>query len=96
MMNVYRIYDDEWSTVSGPEQLRGFTIDQMKDMLSMNSDEEVVENVHEFMSKKNRDFACKVLGDLREDDTALDNVSEEFLIDLLKMMRFEVEKLNVY
>ena len=95
-MNVYKIYDDVWSTISGPEQLRGFTIDQMKDMLCMNSDEEVVENVHEFMSKKNRDFACKVLGDLREDDTALDNVSEEFLIDLLKMMGFEVEKLDVY
>ena len=43
-MNVYKIYDDTWSTISGPEQLRGFTIDQMKDMLSMNSDEEVVEN----------------------------------------------------
>ena len=96
MMNVYKIYDDTWSTISGPEQLRGFTIDQMKDMLCMNSDEEVVENVHEFMSKKNRDFACKVLGDLRQNDTALDNVSEEFLIDLLKMMRFEVEKLDVY
>lgn len=96
MMNVYKIYDDTWSTISGPEQLRGFTIDQMKDMLSMNSDEEIVENVHEFMSKKNRDFACKVLGDLREDDTALDNVSEEFLIDLLKMMGFKVEKLNVH
>lgn len=96
MMNVYKIYDDTWSTISGPEQLRGFTIDQMKDMLSMNSDEEVVENVHEFMSKKNRDFACKVLGDLRENGTALDNVSEEFLIDLLKMMRFEVEKLDVH
>ena len=95
-MNVYKIYDDTWSTISGPEQLRGFTIDQMKDMLSMNSDEEVVENVHEFMSKKNRDFACKVLGDLREDDTALDNVSEEFLIELLKMMAFKVEKLDVY
>ena len=95
-MNVYKIYDDVWSTISGPEQLRGFTIDQMKDMLCMNSDEEVVENVHEFMSKKNRDFACKVLGDLREDDTALDNVSEEFLIDLLKMMGFKVEKLDVY
>ena len=95
-MNVYKIYDDTWSTISGPEQLRGFTIDQMKDMLYMNSDEEIVENIHEFMSKKNRDFACKVLGDLRQNDTALDNVSEEFLIDLLKMMRFEVEKLNVY
>lgn len=95
-MNVYRIYDDEWSTISGPEQLRGFTIDQMKDMLYVNSDEEIVENVHEFMSKKNRDFACKVLGDLREDDTALDNVSEEFLIDLLKLVGFEVEKLNVH
>ena len=95
-MNVYKIYDDVWSTISGPEQLRGFTIDQMKDMLCMNSDEEVVENVHEFMSKKNRDFACKVLGDLRENDTALDNVSEEFLIDLLKMMGFKVEKLDVY
>lgn len=95
-MNVYRIYDDGWSTISGPEQLRGFTIDQMKDMLYMNSDEEIVENIHEFMSKKNRNFACKVLGDLREDDTALDNVSEEFLIDLLKLVGFEVEKLNVH
>ena len=96
MMNVYKIYDDTWSTISGPEQLRGFTIDQMKDMLCVNSDEEVVENIHEFMSKKNRDFACKVLGDLREDDTALDNASEEFLIDLLKIMGFKVEKLNVH
>lgn len=95
-MNVYKIYDDEWSTISGPEQLREFTIDQMKDMLYMNSDEEIVENIHEFMSKKNRDFACKVLGDLRKDDTALDNVSEEFLIDLLKLVGFEVEKLNVH
>ena len=96
MMNVYKIYDDTWSTISGPEQLRGFTIDQTKDMLYMNSDEEVVENIHEFMSKKNRDFACKVLGDLRENGTALDNVSEEFLIDLLKMMGFKVEKLDVH
>ena len=53
-MNVYKIYDDVWSTISGPEQLRGFTIDQMKDMLCVNSDEEIVENIHEFMSKKNR------------------------------------------
>ena len=37
-MNVYKIYDDTWSTISGPEQLREFTINQMKDMLCMNSD----------------------------------------------------------
>lgn len=96
-MNVYRIDDDdETSLFCGPEQLRGFAICQVRDMLCMNSDEEIIEHVHRFMSKENHDFACKVLSDFRQDETVLDNVSEEFLIDLIKMIGFEVRKLDIH
>lgn len=95
-MNVYRIYDDEVSLIYGPEQLRGFTICQTRDMLCVNSDEEITECVHRFMSKENHDLACKVLSDFRQDETVLDNVSEEFLIDLIKMIGFEIQKLDIH
>ena len=95
-MNVYKIYDDEWSTISGPEQLRQFTIDQVSDMFYMNSFEEIDDYIDTYMTKKNREFAKKLMRKFKDDDTALNNVSEEFLIDLLKTRGFDVEKLNVH
>ena len=95
-MNVYKIYDNEWSTISGPEQLREFTIDQVSDMFYMNSFEEIDDYIDTYMTKKNREFAKKLMRKFKDDDTALNNVSEEFLIDLLKTRGFDVEKLNVH
>lgn len=95
-MNVYKIYDNEWSTISGPEQLRGFTIDQVSDMFYMNSFEEIDDYIDTYMKEENREFAKELMRKFKDDDTALNNVSEEFLIDLLKTRGFEVEKLNVH
>lgn len=95
-MKVYLIYDDEWSTISGPEQLREFTIDQVSDMFYMNSFEEIDDYIDTYMKKENREFAKELMRKFKDDDTALNNVSEEFLIDLLKTRGFDVEKLNVH
>lgn len=95
-MNIYKIYDNEWSTISGPEQLRGFTIDQVSDMFYMNSFEEIDDYIDTYMKEENREFAKELMRKFKDDDTALNNVSEEFLIDLLKTRGFEVEKLNVH
>jgi hypothetical protein len=96
MMNVYKIYDDEWSTISGSGQLREFTIDQVSDMFYMNSFEEIDDYIDTYMTKKNRKFAKELMRKFKDDDTALNNVSEEFLIDLLKTRGFEVKLLTVY
>ena len=96
MMNVYRIYDDAWEDIVGPEQLRGFTADQMRDVLCTNTDEEVVELVYDFVSKKNRDLVIEILGKFRTDETVINDVSERLLIDLLKIKAFDVEMLNIY
>ena len=95
-MNVYRIYDDAWEDIVGPEQLRGFTADQMRDVLCTNTDEEVVELVYDFVSKKNRDLVIEILGKFRTDETVINDVSERLLIDLLKIKAFDVEMLNIY
>lgn len=94
-MNVYKVYDDEWSTIMGPEQLRGFTFNQVRDMLCTNTKKEIDEFIDDYMSKKNRKFAKTLLRKLEKDSTVLEDVSEEFLIDLLKTRAFEVEKLDV-
>lgn len=96
MMNVYKIYDDAWEDIVGPEQLRGFTADQMRDLLCTNTDEEIVELVYDFVSKKNRDLAIEILGKFRTDETVINDVNERLLIDLLKIKAFDVEMLNIY
>ena len=95
-MNVYKIYDYEWSTISGPEQLREFTIDQVSDMFYMNTFEEIDDYIDTYMKEENREFAKELMRKFKDDDTALNDVSEEFLIDLLKTRGFDVEKLNVH
>ena len=95
-MNVYKIYDDEWSTISGSGQLREFTIDQVSDMFSMNSFEEIDDYIDTYMKEENHEFAKQLMRRFNYDNTALNDISEEFLIDLLKTRGFNVEKLNVY
>lgn len=95
-MNVYKIYDDEWSTISGPGQLREFTIDQVSDMFHMNSFEEIDDYIDTYMKEENREFAKELMRKFKDDNTALNNVNDEFLIDLLKLRDFEVKLLTVY
>jgi len=95
-MNVYKVYDDSWETIMGPEQLRGFTFDQVRDMLCTNTKKEVDDFVDTYMSRENRKLAKTLLRKFEKDATALENVSEEFLIDLLKTRGFEVKLLTVY
>lgn len=94
-MNVYKVYDDSWETIMGPEQFRGFLFDQVRDMLCTNTKKEVDELVDTYMSKENTKLAKTLLRKFEKDSTVLENVSEEFLIDLLKTRAFEVEKLDV-
>lgn len=96
MMNVYKVYDDSWETIMGPEQLRGFLFDQLRDMLCTNTKKEVDELVDTYMSKENTKLAKTLLRKFEKDATVLENVSEEFLIDLLKTRAFEVKTLEVY
>lgn len=95
-MNVYKIYDDEWSTISGSGQLREFTIDQVSDMFYMNTFEEIDDYIDTYMKEENREFAKELMRKFKDDNTALNSVNDEFLIDLLKLRDFEVKLLTVY
>ena len=95
-MNVYKIYDDEWSTISGSGQLREFTIDQVSDMFYMNTFEEIDDYIDTYMKEENREFAKELMRKFKDDNTALKSVNDEFLIDLLKLRDFEVKLLTVY
>ena len=94
-MNVYKVYDDSWETIMGPEQLRGFVFDQVRDMLCTSTKKEVDTVIDDYMSKENRKLAKTLLRKFEKDSTVLENVSEEFLIDLLKTRAFEVKTLEV-
>ena len=95
-MNVYKTYDDEWSTISGSGQLREFTIDQVSDMFYMNTFEEIDDYIDTYMKEENREFAKELMRKFKDDNTALKSVNDEFLIDLLKLRDFEVKLLTVY
>ena len=95
-MNVYKIYDAEWSTISGPVQLREFTIDQVSDMFYMNTFEEIDDYIDTYMKQENREFAKELMRKFKDDNTALNSLNDEFLIDLLKTRGFEVKLLTVY
>lgn len=94
-MNVYKVYNDNWETIMGPEQLMGFIFDQVRDMLCTNTKKEVDKFVDDYMSKENRKLAKTLLRKFEKDSTVLENVGEEFLINLLKTRAFEVEKFDV-
>ena len=95
MVNVYKVYDSEftgdWSDIMGSGQLEEFATDQLTEYINTNSNEEIDEDMKNYIDE------IKFIVYYRLNNGVLPHtLSDKQAIELLSLRGFDVEKLNIY
>lgn len=95
-MKIYKVYDDEWEELFGPNQLIDFCRGQMADLLGNYTFAEIDDDIDFYIKAESRVKIKNLLREFDRNSDALNNISEELAIELLQLRFYMVKEIELY
>lgn len=95
-ITVYKVYDDEWEDIQGPEDLKEFTLMQMVEKVNTSDHEEIEDDIKCYIDENMQEDTRKLMllcenGTLTTSDYTIPQA-----IELLKLRFFDVDTLYLH